>query len=148
MKLYFAPIEGIAGYIYRNAHRKYFGGADTYFSPFLAPTQDHGFTTKEKMDVLPEHNQTLKLVPQILTNQPEAFLWAAEEMQKRGYQEVNLNLGCPSGTVVSKRKGAGFLGAPAELDRFLDAVFSKVGISVSVKTRLGMEEAAEFEQLL
>lgn len=148
MKLYFAPIEGIGGYIYRNAHQKYFGGADTYFSPFLAPTQDHSFTTKEKMDVLPEHNPTLKLVPQILTNQPEAFLWAAEEMEKHGYQEVNLNLGCPSGTVVSKKKGAGFLGFPEELEQFLDEIFSRVRISVSVKTRLGMEEAGEFERLL
>lgn len=148
MKLYFAPIEGIGGYVYRNAHQKFFGGADKYFSPFLAPTQDYSFTTREKKDVLPENNRLLYLVPQILTNKAEQFLWAAEQMEQRGYREVNLNLGCPSGTVVSKGKGSGFLGRLEELQAFLDDIFSKVKIQVSVKTRLGVETSEEFEPLL
>ena len=146
--IYFAPIEGIGGYIYRNALQKYFGGADKYFSPFLAPTQDFSFNSKEKKDVLPEHNETIHLVPQILTNKADQFLWAAAEMEKRGYEEVNLNLGCPSGTVVTKGKGAGFLGHLEELNRFLEEIFSKVNVQVSVKTRLGVEAAEEFEPLL
>jgi len=148
MNMYFAPIEGICGYVYRNTHHKYFGGADKYFSPFLAPTQDYSLTTREKKDVYPENNIGIHLIPQILTNKADQFLWAAEQMERYGYKEVNLNLGCPSGTVVTKGKGAGFLGRPEELERFLDAIFSKTTIRVSVKTRLGIETAEEFEPLL
>ena len=50
-----------------------------------------------------------------------------------GYDEVNLNLGCPSGTVVAKGKGAGLLGAPEALDRMLDRIFSGSPVAVSLR---------------
>ncbi len=148
MRIYFAPMEGITGHLYRQAHQRWFGGVDRYYMPFISPSHDHIFTKRERRELDPANNQGLTAVPQLLTKQAEDFLWAAGELAAMGYEEVNLNLGCPSGTVTAKGKGAGFLAHPEELDRFLTQVFSDVPLRVSVKTRLGMTDPAEFERLL
>lgn len=145
---FFAPMEGITGYVYRNAHHKWFPHLDGYFTPFLSPNQNRRFSSRELNDVLPEHNQDICLVPQILTNRPEDFIWMAGELEKLGYGKVNLNLGCPSGTVVSKYKGAGFLAKKEELNEFLFKVCSKISIGLSIKTRLGLESPEEFYGLM
>ncbi len=148
MVCYFAPMEGITGCRYRRTHWACFPGADKYFMPFVSPRQDHTFTRRELTGLLPEHNRGVPAVPQLLARNPEDFLWAAGELASMGYREVNLNLGCPSGTVVAKGKGAGLLGRPQELERFLDKVFAAAPVSVSVKTRLGLTEPEEFGPLL
>ena len=149
MNLYFAPLEGIGGYIYRNAQADYFEKADKYFSPFLAPNQNRSISPKEYKDIAPEHNEGIYLVPQIMANNAEVFLKAVQELEQLGYQEVNLNLGCPSGTVVSKGKGAGMLVDHEKLRQFFEAVFSETyQARISVKTRLGMEFADEFPDIL
>ncbi len=151
MKYYLAPMEGITNYIYRRTYHQYFIPADKYFTPFINPHTTRSLNSKEKKDILPENNEGMYTVPQILTNQAEDFIRVAKELQKYGYEEVNLNLGCPSGTVVSKKKGAGFLEFPTRIDHFLEGTFEELeplGIKVSVKTRLGMLEADEFDQLL
>lgn len=149
MEIYFAPMEGITGYIYRNAFHDYYTGVDKYFTPFLSPNQNRALNPKEIRDVLPEHNKGMRVVPQILTNRAEYFLRAAEELkEKYGYEEINLNLGCPSRTVVSKGKGAGFLAKPKELDDFFREVFDKIKSNVSVKARIGVDEPKEFHHLM
>lgn len=148
MLLDFAPMEGITGVLFRRFHHEYFPGVDRYYTPFLSPTRDHVFTPRELREILPENNDGIMLVPQILTKVPEDFLWAAKEVQAMGYEEVNLNAGCPSGTVTAKGKGAGMLADPQMLDRFLEEVFSQAPCKISVKTRLGMEEAEEFGPIL
>ena len=148
MNLYFAPLEGIGGYIYRNAQADYFEKADKYYSPFLAPNQNRSISPKEYKDIAPEHNEDITLVPQIMANNAEIFLKAAQELEQLGYKEINLNLGCPSRTVVTKYRGAGFLAKPDALERFLEEVYSKLNIRLSLKTRLGMEDEEEFEHLL
>ena len=148
MQYYFAPMEGITGFHYRNLHHQFFPGVDKYFTPFFSPGREHKFPKRAKEDFLPNHNRGLRVVPQLLTRNAEDFLWAAGLLADLGYEEVNLNLGCPSGTVTAKGKGAGFLADPEGLDRFLEAVFSKTPLPVSVKTRLGLREAAEFGPLL
>ena len=148
LRIYFAPMEGITGYRYRNLHHRYFPVVDKYFMPFLSPSQGHTFTRREREDILPEHNEGLDAVPQLLTRRSEDFLWAAGELAAMGYGEVNLNLGCPSGTVTAKGKGAGFLGRPEELERFLDEIFAGTPVPVSVKTRLGVNDPEEFGPLL
>lgn len=145
---YFAPMEGITGHLYRKTHQTYFPGADKYFMPFCSPRQDHTFTRRELSGLLPEHNEGVPAVPQLLTRNAQDFLWAAGELAAIGYREVNLNLGCPSGTVVAKGKGSGLLGRPRELEAFLDAIFSAAPIPISVKTRLGLNDPEEFGPLL
>ena len=148
MRLYLAPLEGITGWIYRSAVYKCFGGFDKYFVPFIRPNQMGHLSAREKKDILPAHNAGMWTVPQILTNQAEDFLRTAVKLKEYGYEEVNLNLGCPSKTVVTKRRGAGFLAEPERLEAFLDEIFAKSPIKISVKTRLGMEEAEESARLL
>lgn len=151
MRYEFAPMEGITGYVYRNAHHQYYGKVDRYFTPFITPNQTKKFTSREMNDVLPEHNQGLVIVPQILTNKAEDFLWAAGKLRELGYEEINLNLGCPSGTVVTKKRGSGFLAFPVALDAFLDEVcteMDRMGMKISVKTRIGKDSPEEWEELL
>ncbi len=148
MNYYFAPLEGVTGSEFRRAHHRYFPGVDAYYMPFLSPTQDHVFTQREKRNVLPEYNQGFRAVPQLLTKNAEDFVWCAGELAAMGYGEVNLNLGCPSGTVVAKGKGAGMLSDPEGLDRFLEAIFAKAPLNISLKTRLGLEDPEEFPRLL
>ena len=145
----FAPMEGATTYCYRKAHHRYFAGVDQYYVPFISPTQDHLFTKRELRELLPEQNEGIPTVPQLLTKRAEDFVWAAGELAKMGYTEVNLNAGCPSATVVTKGKGSGMLKDPAALNTFLDEVFSAgLNINISVKTRLGMEDDEEFWDIL
>jgi tRNA-dihydrouridine synthase len=141
-------MEGVTGDLFRNAHAAVFGPADQYLTPFLAPNQNLRLTTRELQDVLPEHNEGLNVVPQLLTSNADHFVWCAKELAAMGYRQVNLNLGCPSGTVVAKGKGAGFLASPERLDRFLDQIFSQLTVDISVKTRVGKTSADEFDRLL
>ena len=115
IKYYMAPMEGVTGYVFRNAYAKYYGGIERYFTPFVANKK---LGHREKNDVCPEHNAGMAVVPQILTNRAEDFLAIAEILREYGYDTVNLNLGCPSGTVAARGRGAGFLAMPDELDHF------------------------------
>ena len=140
-----APMEGITTYIFRNALDKYYGGVDRYYTPFLTASHLKG---REKRDVLPANNTVPEIVPQILTNDPELFLKISDQLQELGYTMVNLNLGCPSGTVVSKGRGAGFLSDPKKLDAFFDNIFSNTKLEISVKTRIGVEFLSEWDDIL
>lgn len=148
MKFYLAPMEGITTYIYRNAHHKYFGYIDKYFTPFIAPNKNRCFNSKELNDIKPEHNKGITVIPQILTNKAEQFIDTAKKLDDLGYKEINLNLGCPSGTVVSKYKGSGFLAKQEELKIFLDEIYSKCNVDISIKTRIGKDSPEEFYSLL
>lgn len=143
MKFYLAPLEGVTGYIFRNALDAYFPGTDRYFTPFIVPDQKHALRKRELRDVLPENNQVKELVPQILTSDPVRFVETAKALAEYGYEEVNLNLGCPSGTVVAGGRGAGMLADVEKLDCFLDQIFRDMDLRISVKTRIGIERPEE-----
>jgi tRNA-dihydrouridine synthase len=141
-------MEGLTDSIYRRVHHKYFPGVDRYYMPFISPTIHRQLTHKEDRELPLADSEKFTAIPQVLTKVPEDFLWAAQVCADRGYSEVNLNVGCPSGTVVSKGKGSGMLRDVQELDRFLDAVFSASPLPISVKTRLGLENPEDFIQIL
>ena len=148
MKYYFAPMEGITGYIYRNAYKKFFDNIDKYFTPFIVPNNSRSFKTKELRDILPENNKGINIVPQILTNDSEGFIFTANKLKQLGYDEINLNLGCPSGTVVAKNRGSGFLAKRDELDKFLEEIFKIDDMKISIKTRIGKDTPDEFYKLI
>ena len=146
---YAAPMEGLTGWRWRQVHASLFGAADRYYTPFLSPNANFEFQTKELQEIDPEHNLNLPVVPQILTNRAEYFVWAARECRSRGYGEVNLNLGCPSGTVTGKNKGAGLLREPELLRRLLDGIFDALpDLKISVKTRIGWDDPTHWPALL
>ena len=145
MKYYLAPMEGITTYIYRNAYNHYFGGIDKYFTPFIASKK---MNRRELNEILPEHNEGIDVVPQILTNRADEFLQITNKIAEYGYQTVNLNLGCPSGTVTARKRGSGFLSVPDELDNFLYEIFDKSPLKISIKTRIGIASIEEWERIL
>lgn len=142
----FAPLDGITKRVFRQVWHARFGGADRYFIPFISPTDQHIITPRDRREL--ENPEGLPQVPQVMAKRAADFVWAAEALADMGYREVNLNLGCPSGTVTAKGKGSGLLADPDFLDRFLDEVFSGASVPVSVKTRLGYNTPEEFPRLL
>lgn len=148
MNYYFAPMEGLTDRVFRQLHHRFFGGVDRYYMPFFSPTVHRSLTTRESRELPKADSAGFTAVPQVLTKVPEDFLWAAEVLRDLGYGEINLNLGCPSGTVVAKGKGSGMLRDPDGLRRFLDQIFSASSLPVSAKTRLGLEAPEEFPAIL
>ncbi|MPQ44361.1 tRNA dihydrouridine synthase [Clostridium tarantellae] len=148
MKYYLAPMEGITVHIYRNSYEKFFGHIDKYFTPFVVPNKSKSLKTKELRDLLPENNKGINIVPQILTNDSEGFIITARKLQQLGYNEINLNLGCPAGTVVSKNRGSGFLAKRDELDKFLEDIYKIDDMKISIKTRIGKDSPEEFYELI
>ena len=144
----FAPLDGITKVVFRQVYHRMFGGADRYFIPFFSPTDQHILTKRDQRELDPAANAGLPVVPQVMTRRAPDFLWAAELVEQMGYREVNLNLGCPSGTVTAKGKGAGMLADLEGLDRFLDGIFSAARGKISVKTRLGLRDPEEIFPLL
>ena len=148
MKYYFAPMEGLTDRIYRDIHARFFPGLDRYYTPFFSPTMHHSLTNKEARELPMAVETPVCTIPQILTKSAEDFLWMANLCAERGYTEVNLNAGCPSGTVTAKGKGAGMLANTEELDRFLEQVFTSSPLPVSVKTRIGVQSSEEWPAIL
>ena len=148
MRYYFAPMEGLTDSIYRRLHHKHFGGVDRYYMPFISPTPHRTLTPREARELPPAASEPFTAIPQLLTKSSEDFLCAAGVCRDLGYEEVNLNIGCPSGTVTAKGKGSGMLRDPDSLDRFLEEIYSAAPLPISVKTRLGFADPEEFPRLL
>ena len=148
MRYYFAPLEGLTDSIYRRLHHSFFPGVDRYYTPFFSPTVHRALTPREARELPRADAVDFSVVPQLLTKVPEDFLWMAGVCKDLGYDEVNLNVGCPSGTVTAKGKGSGMLRELDSLDAFLDQVFSATPLPISVKTRIGFSSPEELPGIL
>lgn len=172
MKYYFAPMEGITLYPLRNIHHEIFGDViDKYYTPFLSAHHNLRFKKREKRDVMPEFIEGFEnygdiIIPQIMANRVDTFVWATREMWGLGYNEVNYNLGCPAATVTNRHKGSGLLQDTEYLDEMLDGIFNDLGNEIgcadsdnsnnpgdgckkiSIKTRLGFYDEAEADELM
>ena len=144
-----APMEGVTGATFRRVHAECFGPLARYYTPFLPPLRvGCAFGKHHLREIDPALNQGLDVVPQLLTKSADEFVWAAGLLAELGYREVNLNAGCPAGTVVSKGKGAGLLRDAAALEAFLLEVCERSPLPVSVKTRAGLADDSEFDEIL
>ena len=148
MNIYFAPLEGLTDNTYRKLHNKYFTGIQRYYTPFFSPTSSRKLTPREIRELPPADCLDVPVIPQLLTKNPEDFLWMCEKFQDLGYKEINLNTGCPSGTVTAKGKGAGMLRDLEALAQFLGVIFEKASVKISLKTRIGFENPDEFPEIL
>ena len=151
MNYYTAPMEGLTDRIWRQAHQRWFGvpGAPArYYAPFISPPENRVLIKKKMAELDPAANPGAPVIPQLLAKDGALAAWMIGELRKMGYTEVNLNFGCPSGTVTAKGKGSGMLRDPVKLDAFLAAVFANAEGPISVKTRLGVEKPAEFAAIL
>ena len=148
MDIRLAPMEGVTDAVHRRIHRQLFGGVEKYYIPFITPSVHRVFTTRDLRAIAPENNAGVPCIPQLLTRDAELFLWAAHELAELGYDEVNLNTGCPSGTVTAKGRGSGMLRDLQGLRAFLDAIFSASPLPISIKTRIGFYAPDEWPALL
>ena len=151
MNYYTAPMEGLTDRIWRQAHQRWFGapGAPVrYYAPFISPPENRVLIKKKMAELDPAANPGAPVIPQLLAKDGALAAWMIGELRKMGYTEVNLNFGCPSGTVTAKGKGAGMLRDLSKLEAFLDEVFSQAKGPISVKTRLGVTSPEEFEAIL
>ena len=148
MRYYYAPMEGITDATFRRLHHKYFPGVDKYFMPFISPTIHRTLTHREARELPRADSVDFAAVPQLLGKNVEDMLWAVAVCADLGYDEVNINLGCPSGTVVSKGKGSGMLSDLDALDAFLEAIYAKAVLPVSLKTRIGVNDSEKWENIL
>lgn len=148
MQYYLAPLEGVTNYIYRKAYHQFFTPLDKYFTPFISTNQNNSISTRDFKELNPEHNQGLHVVPQILSNKAADYTLLSKSIADYGYSEINLNLGCPSNTVVAKNKGSGFLYHTDLLDQFLEEIFAQAVTQISIKTRLGKYDPDEFYKLV
>lgn len=155
MKIYFAPLHGITTYTYRNLFDDLFDGVDKYYAPFLSASTHDMFTKKEIKDLSKTNNKLSKpLVPQLLGSEGELFIDAMERLVDMGFEdEINLNMGCPSGTVVAKNRGSGCFKDLFKLEKTLEEIFAwndnrEKPLNISVKTRIGLNEESEWQEIL
>ena len=146
MQIYLAPMAGITGYIVRNAFHSGFGCIDKYFTPFIPAAKR--MNNKILRDIDPANNQGIRLIPQLISNQSEEILDMTGQLKEFGYDEININLGCPSGTVANKKRGSGMLQDPEELDIFLKGIYEKADVPISVKTRIGFNDIDAWPRIL
>ena len=150
MEYCYAPMEGITLSRFRRTHHEMFPGVSEYYTPFIAPDSKGGFRAKFLRELTADSGE-VPVIPQLLVNNAEAFCLTADRLFELGFREINLNAGCPSGTVFSKHKGAGMLSDLSSLDAILDRVMDhaeKTGYRISVKTRMGVHSTEEFPAIL
>jgi len=138
-----SPLQGFTDFRFRNAFHKYFGGINTFYSPYIRLNGKLVIKGAYERDILPENNNTLEVIPQVITNSAEEFLFVAKYVQQFGYKELNWNLGCPYPMVTKSGMGSGLICNPARIDEVLDMAHSQTNITVSMKMRMGYENAAE-----
>jgi tRNA-dihydrouridine synthase B len=146
--LYLAPLRGLTEYIYRNAFSRHFDGFDAAVAPFIPTITAARFKKTHLKDVLPENNQAMPIIPQIIGNNPEDFIPLAKRLFDLGYATVNWNLGCPFPMVANKQRGSGLLPYPQKIEAFLEATISAIPNRLSIKARLGRKKTDEILALL
>jgi len=146
--LFFSPLQGLTDFRFRNAFNKYFSGIESFYAPFIRLNHKRAIKPAYERDLLPENNRGINLIPQILTRDADEFLYAADYIQRLGYQELNWNLGCPYPMVAKRGLGCGLLKDPAAIKSILERVHAESGIGVSIKMRLGYESSDEIFKVL
>lgn len=138
-----SPLQGFTDFRFRNAFHRYFGGIDTFYSPYIKLNGKLVIKGSYERDILPENNSTLEVIPQIITNDAEEFLFVANYVQQLGYKELNWNLGCPYPMVAKCGMGSGLISNTSQIEHILKRVHNETDIIVSMKMRMGYENASE-----
>lgn len=143
-----SPLQGFTDFRFRNAQNKFFGGIDTFYSPYIRLNGKLIIKSSYERDILPENNNKLEVIPQIITNDADEFLFVAKYVQELGYKELNWNLGCPYPMVTKCGMGSGLISDSEKIKNILDKVHSQSNIVVSMKMRLGYETTTEILDVL
>lgn len=148
MHLELAPIRGVTDYIYRNVYSKYFSGFDSAMAPFITTFPGTEIKDKVLRDLMPENNDGMILIPQIIGKNADEFILLAKKLNDLGYGEINWNLGCPHKMVAKRGRGSGLLPTPEIIDAFIEKVLNEIPNKLSVKIRLGRKSPDEVYKLI
>jgi len=147
LPIYFAPLQGYTDAAYRNAHNLYFGGIDRYYTPFVRIEKD-AFRNKDIKDIAIENNHVPNLVPQLIASETDEMQRIVQLFVENGYNEIDINLGCPFPLMVKKKKGSGLLPYPEKIKELLNTINQYPEIQFSIKMRLGLQSPTECLELL
>lgn len=136
-RLSLGPFQGITDAPFRNVFKKHFEGIDKFYTPFFTGIQKDHAKNLQVEEIDPNCNDVETLTPQILSTDAEEILRFAKQCKELGYQEINLNMGCPFPRVANKKRGSGLLPYPEKIDAMLGRVFEQIDLKFSVKCRLG-----------
>ena len=142
-KLISSPLQSFTEFRFRNALDNHFGGIDTYYAPYIRLNGKMEIKANYERDLLPENNIVQELVPQVMTNDPDEFLFVVKYVQSLGYNELNWNLGCPYPMVTKRCMGSGLINDPQRIDEVLKKAHEESDIVVSMKMRMGYENPTE-----
>ena len=142
LPIHFAPLQGYTEAFYRNAHAKYFGGVDTYYTPFVRLERGDP-RRRDVRGIEPEENKVPHLIPQLIASSAEKAEVILSLFIEKGYREADINLGCPFPLLARRHNGSGILPYPEEVKALLSIVTRYPQISFSVKMRLGWEQPDE-----
>ncbi len=138
-----SPLQGFTDFRFRNTFNKYFSGIDTFYSPYIRLNGKLIIKPAYERDILPKNNTVKEVIPQIMTNSADEFLFVADFVQQLGYKELNWNLGCPYPMVTKRGMGSGLICDPNKIDEILDVVHTKTDLTVSMKMRMGYDNPEE-----
>ena len=147
-KIHFGPLQGFTNHTYRKLHQKYFGGVDKYYSPYLRFEKGKDFKKSAFRDLLPENNEGIPFVPQVLGSDVDIFKDVLKQIEDWGYNEVNWNLGCPYPMVTKRGFGSALVAKPEEVRIILEEIIPSTKLKFSVKTRLGLTDENEIYELI
>ncbi|MBU2895244.1 tRNA dihydrouridine(20/20a) synthase DusA [Vibrio hepatarius] len=100
-----------------------------------------------KGDFLAHNQEEHPVALQLGGSNPQDLATCAKLAQQRGYDEVNLNVGCPSDRVQNGRFGACLMAEPQLVADCIAAMREVVDIPVTVKTRIGIDEQDSYQFL-
>lgn len=101
----------------------------------------------QKQDVLDFNPEEHPVALQLGGSDPADLAACAKMAEERGYDEVNLNCGCPSERVQKGQFGACLMAAPQLVADCVDAMRQAVHIPVTVKTRIGIDDQDSYQFL-
>lgn len=145
--IYLAPMQGFTDFVYRKAYSEIFQGINAFFIPYIS-VKNNQILKKYDKEILPENNPRSRVIPQVLASNADEMLFLSQILHDKGYNEINLNLGCPYPMVTNREKGAGLLPHPDKLKELLSVFYEKSTLKLSVKLRAGLHSANEIEQVI
>ncbi|CAH1852308.1 tRNA dihydrouridine synthase [Convivina praedatoris] len=142
-----APMEAVTDTVFRRVIAQS-AGPDVYYTEFTnASSMVHPkakFSVQGRLAVAPGEQQP---IAQLWGSRPEELAGAVKLLPEMGYQAVDLNMGCPDGTVIKNSAGSDLIRHPDRALALIEAG-KQAGIPLSVKTRLGFYRAEEFREWL
>lgn len=148
LEIQFAPLQGYTDASYRRFHNEIYGSCiGRYFSPFVR-IEKGAVRNKDLKDISLENNEGITLVPQIIVNSISEFKILVDAITTLGYNQIDINMGCPFPLQTGKGRGSALLTRIDVVKDLMAEVKNCQEVSFSIKMRLGLDDCNESVELL